>query len=398
MSDFLDEETVAFYIESKEKDSANKDSSDVLENANPLKNHAKYTVDLQQYDFFDNKILGASAELLSLAVSITRMQQPENIYLFRNGLKRAITDLKGKVSILDGPPSVSDKVCFLFCIMLDEQILHSAWGEESSWENQTLVSEIFGMKNGGEQFYIVAERALSQPVLLIDLIELIYVLLKMGFRGQYRVNGNDQLDALLKRLESTIFSQRIITENKDGFGVNLTEDFSRMKFSKPKRPVKYWRQLSLFFVLIAAIYIAIIYWYKETLPQRAQAFYGLEKFSNDYYQSTSNGGEFTYTSTPEEMLSGDFAVPSSELNTVVQEQSKAESSKKWKVQIATYSTSEAATNYITSMKSTISNLQIFEWKALFRVVSEVDSKAMAEETLKKVRASGVDDAFIIPGA
>ncbi|AEF53722.1 type IVB secretion system protein IcmH/DotU [Marinomonas posidonica] len=414
MNDFLDEETVAFKIESDEKSQINDDGYEILDNANPLKNASRYAIDLQKYQFFDNKILSASSELLSIAVSIARIQAPEDMYLFRAGLKRAVADLKNKVAALDYPPSVADKVCFLFCIMLDEQVLHSSWGEESGWENQTLVSELFGMKNGGEQFYLIAERALSQPILLVDLIELIYILLKMGFRGQYRVNSNNQLESLLKRLENAIFSQLHIVEKKDGYGVGLSEDISKVKFTKPKPPVKYWRQFLLFILLIISVLVAISYWYEETLSQRGRSFYGLESFTEEYYRPKGDGKEFTYLSTPEEMASNkkvtltsksNETVTTNDLSTSLKSEQKtvssisgsnnADGTESWIVQIATYSTLLAANNYVLKIDAVVKDAKIIKSNKLFKVVVETDNKNTANNILKKVKAFGVDDAFII---
>ncbi|MCZ2720869.1 type IVB secretion system protein IcmH/DotU [Marinomonas sp. 15G1-11] len=302
MNEFLDEDTVAIEQSAKVTKKSLDDIGAFLETANTLKNHAKYTADLQKYNFFENPIMSACSEVLSLTVSIGRMSCPNDLFLFRNGLKRAITDLKYKVSLLDYPASVPDKTCFLFCIMLDEQILHSEWGEESGWENQTLVSELFGIKNGGEQFYAVTERALSQPVLLADLIELIYVLLKMGFQGQFRGTNSHQIDMLVQRLETTIFSKHLMTEPKNGYGINMSPDISHLKLTRPKRPVKYWQQFSIFGLLIVIVLGAVSYWYDTTLPQRARDFYALEKFTDTYYSAkNSQATEYTYTSTVEEM-------------------------------------------------------------------------------------------------
>lgn len=302
MNEFLDEETVTLDQPKADTKKSKSEADSLLETANALKNHARYTTDLQKYDCFENPILSACSEVFSLAVSIGRMQCPNDLFLFRNGLKRAITDLKYKVSLLDYPASVPDKTCFLFCIMLDEKILHSQWGEESGWDNQTLVSELFGIKNGGEQFYAVAERALSQPVLLADLIELIYVLLKMGFQGQFRGSETHQIDRLVQRLETTIFSKHIMVEPKDGYGINMVPDISHLKITKPKRPVKYWQQFSIFGLLIIVVLGATSYWYDTTLPQRAHEFNTLEKFTDTYYSAkNAQATEYTYTSTSEEM-------------------------------------------------------------------------------------------------
>jgi len=396
MSNYLDEATVAVAAPaSTTSASANFKDAVFLESANALKNQARDAVDLQNYGHFDNAILSASSELLALTVTVARMQKPEDIFLFKKGIKRIISDLKHKIAALDYPPSVADKTCFLFCIVIDEQILHSAWGEESSWENQTLVSELFSMRNGGEQFYTVAERALSQPALLIDLLELIYIFLKIGFRGQYRVHGSDKLEELLKRLEKNIFEHR----EKPELTLFTLPEAAKKTFSykvkKPQRPVKFWQQIFLCFVSISLVFVAISYWYQTTLPQKAKDFIQLSDVTQAYFNETNGKDvEYVYTSTIEEMANA--AQDYNENSTPVAAKKLNENAMNtWRLQLATMSSRKAAKSYISELALYSKSAEIVEWRTKFRVVINFSDRNTALGALDKVRKSGIQDAFIV---
>lgn len=159
---------------------------------------------LGQYSGSKNALFKASASLLAVCGTISRLSPGEELNTTRTELSRAIIDLKFKVVRLDYPPSVAENLCLLFAIVLDEFILVSAWGGDSGWENRTLVADLFGFRDGGDRFYNVADRALMQPRALREFIEIVYIFLKLGYRGKYNQGGEHERDRLIDRLEAAL--------------------------------------------------------------------------------------------------------------------------------------------------------------------------------------------------
>ncbi|TDO98041.1 type IVB secretion system protein IcmH/DotU [Marinomonas balearica] len=395
MKELLDEETLAIASDSQQIDADLAGASVRLSNVNALKNHARYSIAQQNGQLFENSLLKAGSELLSLTISVKRMQCPTDMFAFRSGIKSALTDLKYKVAKLDYPPSVADKACFLFAVMLDEQILHSSWGESSGWENQTIVSELFGIKNGGEQFYVVAERALLQPVLLVDLLELIYIMLKMGFRGRYRANGKDQLDALMKRIEESVFAQGRSFSDAERLPLLVSDIAESPKFIKPKKPVRLWRSFAYFAVVVCATWLGTFYWYDITSPQRAQPFIQLADYTKPYYgQVSAQDTEYVYYSTPEEMQTAQSSLGN---QGNVQSDEATSSNTTWIVQLATFNNIGDAQRFVGQYKRELPNATIEAWKGQFRVISENNTKILAARRLNAARAAGISDAFMLNG-
>jgi len=389
MDDLLDEATIAIETDTQSKEAQSNLDSVRLASLNAIKNHARFNMFQRKGLLFDNAILSSSSELLSLSVSIKRLECPADIYTFRTGIKSLLTDLKYKVAKLDCPPSVADKTCFLFAVMLDEQILHSDWGEESGWENQTLVSELFGIKNGGEQFYLVAERALLQPVLLRDLLELIYIMIKLGFRGRYRVEGKELLGILLQRIEEAVFAQDAQSAEENAHAIPRPTPAQIKKVSRPQRPVRLTRGFLLFAMLLSLTWAGIYYWYNLTTPQKAQAFIQLPQFTDKYYsQANIQEQEFIYTSTPEEMGRAPKAtVP---VNNV----SEPVATGTWQVQLATLSTKAASQNFLSRYGAVFPNIEVRLWRDKYRVLSHADTQDQARQILESAKQSGITDAFI----
>ncbi|MEM1074111.1 MAG: type IVB secretion system protein IcmH/DotU [Pseudomonadota bacterium] len=170
--------------------------------------------ELTHYRASDNSLINASAELLALCGTLSRLEAREDIHATRTEMARAIIDLKYHVVRLDYPPSVAENLCLLYSIVLDEFVLMRPWAHENGWENRTLVADLFGFRDGGDRFYNVADRALMQPKALREFLEIIYLFLKLGYRGKYNRSNEHERDRLLARIETSlnIVPQEVVAE------------------------------------------------------------------------------------------------------------------------------------------------------------------------------------------
>lgn len=400
--DYLDEATVAINQSEPDNRSAEVAGHDIpLSGSAVLKHELLNQSFLQGFGHHDNNLINASAELLGLCASIHNMSEPDDLYRFRQGVIRKITDLKQRIGRYDYPPSVADKTCFLFSIVLDELILHSDWAENSGWENQTFVSELFGVRNGGEQFYWLAEKALSQPKLLLDLVELIYIFIRLGFRGQYRQSGRKDLEQLTHQLERVIFQAR------PAVGIQCQTQVKQPgKKHLPARPAHFLRQLLLFLVAIALAWGATRYWYQATLEQRARDFIGLSEFSQSYL-SQDDDRVVTYTSTDEEMslavqTYGRLPAANSQKTRsesgAEQAQTEASSAssgqREWTVQLATVNNLSQGEQFIQDNQLDSLGAEVRAWKNRYRVIIVADSRQHGNTLVTQARSLGVSDAFL----
>ena len=159
---------------------------------------------LRDYHRSTNELLNASSDLLALCGTVSRLSGARDLNVTRAEIARSIIDLKYRVVRLDYPPSVAENLCLLFAIVLDEFIMTSPWGEDTGWENLTLVANLFGFRDGGDRFYNVADRALMQPKALHDFLQIVYVFLKLGYRGRFVEGHEQERDRLIGRLENAL--------------------------------------------------------------------------------------------------------------------------------------------------------------------------------------------------
>src|SRR3990167_7925263 len=74
---------------------------------------------------------------------------------------------------------------YFLCVFADETILQTSWGPVSQWESHSLLRFFQGEEYGGERFFTILERCSEDPKTHLDLMELGYLCLSLGFRGKF---------------------------------------------------------------------------------------------------------------------------------------------------------------------------------------------------------------------
>lgn len=100
--------------------------------------------------------------------------------------------------------------CYVLCAALDECIADTLWGGQGQWDGYSLLAAFKQDIQHHDKFFVILERAMKEPMLYIDLMELIYICLSLGYRGQYRINGcvQPQFEQIFNNLYRHIRSYR----------------------------------------------------------------------------------------------------------------------------------------------------------------------------------------------
>jgi type VI secretion system protein ImpK len=81
---------------------------------------------------------------------------------------------------------------YALCATIDDVVLNTPWGEQSSWSMQTMVGTFHRETVGGDRFYDLLARLEQDPGANIDLLEFLYMCLSLGFEGRLRVENGGQ--------------------------------------------------------------------------------------------------------------------------------------------------------------------------------------------------------------
>lgn len=87
---------------------------------------------------------------------------------------------------------------YLLCTFLDEMISATFWGKDNNWSSNSLLGHYYNETYGGEKFFQLLDKLMSNPSKYIDLLEVMYICLSLGFEGKYRIQnrGKMQLDTI----------------------------------------------------------------------------------------------------------------------------------------------------------------------------------------------------------
>ncbi len=107
-------------------------------------------------------------------------------------------------------PEIVLSARYILCAVLDEAVLNTPWGSESAWNQRTLLSVFHNETAGGEKFFLILDRMRETPAENLQMLELIYICLSLGFEGKYRLSnrGRDEIERIRDDLFTVIRSHR----------------------------------------------------------------------------------------------------------------------------------------------------------------------------------------------
>ncbi|MDR1397826.1 MAG: type IVB secretion system protein IcmH/DotU [Desulfarculales bacterium] len=151
---------------------------------------------------------------------------------------------------------------YVLCTALDEAVTTSQHGDNGEWSKQSLLSTFHNETWGGEKFFQVLERCMQQPARNLYLLELMYLLLSLGFEGKYRVMDRGAI--ALESLRDKLYRQLRLLRGEPNFDLSKKLAPARFK-DKNYTHIPWWMILIFFIVFVSIVYFAFSY----TLDQRS---------------------------------------------------------------------------------------------------------------------------------
>lgn len=110
------------------------------------------------------------------------------------------------------PTATVQHAKYALCAFIDEAVMASEWPGRLEWMSRPLQLEQFGEHLAGEGFFtrLASLRQGGEPQL--ELLELYYVCLQLGFEGVYKMRGLEQLMALQVDLRAQIDGYRGVAD------------------------------------------------------------------------------------------------------------------------------------------------------------------------------------------
>lgn len=153
-----------------------------------------------------NPLVDAATSLLVLAGQLRNTPTHPDVAGLREHVARQIMLFEQNVRAQSIDPETVLAARYTMCTFLDEIVLTTPWGSDSSWSSQSLLVSFHKEAWGGEKFFQILERMSQDPLRNIDLLELMNVCLLLGFEGKYSVmeQGASKLTDIQDQLSRTI--------------------------------------------------------------------------------------------------------------------------------------------------------------------------------------------------
>lgn len=137
-----------------------------------------------------NPLVAAASRLLSGIARLKPHPEASALYELRARLGKRITRFKRQTLQAGVDPKQVQIASYVLCATADEAVLTSTWGKNSNWAATSLLNTFHGETSGGEKFFLILERFMRIPAGNIDLLELLYLCLTLGYEGRYAAEAH----------------------------------------------------------------------------------------------------------------------------------------------------------------------------------------------------------------
>ena len=158
---------------------------------------------------------------------------------------------------------------YCLCTALDEAAMQTAWGKGGNsgveWSKNGLATAFLEDRQGGDRVYLLIGRLMTEPQEHLNLLEVIYRVLSLGFEGRYRyeANGSRKHDAVRQRLYDEIMSRRP--------PVPVALSPHGLSDVKPKRVTFYDFPVWITVVVLSTVLLAMFGYSKYDMMRRSAA-------------------------------------------------------------------------------------------------------------------------------
>jgi type VI secretion system protein ImpK len=156
-----------------------------------------------------NPLISAASALLIINARLRHCEQYQNVANLYQCLVHEVKVFETRARNLDYRAEAIMVARYVLCACIDETIMQTAFGQQQHWQQQ-LLNTFQREQSAGERFFLILERISADAAHHLDLLELIYLCLSLGYEGQYHhiPHGKMKLDAIIDNLYQRIRRER----------------------------------------------------------------------------------------------------------------------------------------------------------------------------------------------
>ncbi|GAB2199257.1 type IVB secretion system protein IcmH/DotU [Sessilibacter sp. MAH4] len=212
-----------------------------------------------------NPIIFAATKLLNVIVKLRTEISHQDVKGLHQKLGQELNQFHQSLKQQGIDDNKIFQATYLMCTVIDETVLNTPWGANSPWSSHSLLSIFHKETFGGERCFVMLQQLLQAPGSNLDLLELNYICLSLGFKGKFALNnrGHEQLEQIRDNLYYTI------EKHKPEFHSDLSSHWQGLN-TKGKSLTQYipiWVILTCALLVLVLIYTGFRVWiYNDTQP------------------------------------------------------------------------------------------------------------------------------------
>ncbi|WP_257387785.1 DotU family type VI secretion system protein [Tahibacter caeni] len=158
----------------------------------------------------NSPLIALANPILNLVYQIRTLVHNADPERLKNYLADEIRRFDATAKAQGIPPEHIVAARYCLCTVLDEAAAQTPWGSSGAWSKNSLLVTFHNETWGGEKFFQLLAKLAQTPAQYIDVLELMYYCIALGFEGRYRIvsNGQSQLENLKRRLADIIKTAR----------------------------------------------------------------------------------------------------------------------------------------------------------------------------------------------
>ncbi|MCO1332938.1 type IVB secretion system protein IcmH/DotU [Microbulbifer sp. OS29] len=226
-----------------------------------------------------NPLVSAASKLLGVIIKLRTTMNHTNVPDLHKRLTKEIQGFEREAKQLALTPESVLTARYLLCTVVDEVVLTTPWGTASGWSQHSLLSLFHKETFGGEKCFVILQRMLETPSTHLELLELFYLCLSLGFQGKYRLvqRGHEQIEQIRDEL------YRTIEQHKQPMDRDLSPRWQGCVERKSGliHYIPLWVIMSVVLGLLVATYSGYRWWLYETTTPVADRILDLSKSDSE---------------------------------------------------------------------------------------------------------------------
>lgn len=233
-----------------------------------------------------NPLVTAASVILTVSHRLRSCLEHDNVQGLQqqliDELKQFETDAKSR----QVAPEKIVSARYLLCTLLDEIVLNTPWGASSPWSAHSLLSQFHNETSGGEKCFVLLQRMLEEPAQHLEVLELFYLALSLGFEGKYKLDPRGREN--LQHISSTLY--QTISNFRGDFDHQLSPHWTSQATEKRSllQYIPLWVIASGALLLFVLIFSGFRLWLYQATAPTAQRLHELTQMESPTDKSSVN--------------------------------------------------------------------------------------------------------------